>query len=195
MNQNNYNSYIFLDIDGVIATHETLDDGMWGLTPSKQDLLGMILDKTNAKIVLSSSWRKHTLEDTIKYMNERGFRFSDKIVGITIRAYHYIQKGTVHLSIPRGVEIKQWLDIHVIYPWYAYPERHKEFEILKEDGTLKMMRSQKLGVDYNYVILDDDCDMLFEHRNNFIRCESNIGLTLKQANKAIKILTNNNYNR
>jgi DNA modification methylase len=59
----------------------------------------MILKKTNAKIVLSSSWRKNTLEDTIKYMEKRGFRFCDKIVGVTIRAYHYIEKGIVFLYI------------------------------------------------------------------------------------------------
>jgi aryl-phospho-beta-D-glucosidase BglC (GH1 family) len=48
---------------------------MWGLTPEKQDLLGMIIEKTDAKIVLSSSWRKHTLESTIEHMKEKGFRF------------------------------------------------------------------------------------------------------------------------
>jgi len=33
--------YIFLDIDGVIA--KTIKNAMLGLTPEKQDLLGMIL--------------------------------------------------------------------------------------------------------------------------------------------------------
>ena len=42
--------FIFLDIDGVIATPNTLEDGMWGLTPEKQDLLGMIIEKTGDKL-------------------------------------------------------------------------------------------------------------------------------------------------
>jgi len=183
----NCENYLFLDIDGVIATPDTLNGGMWGLTPEKQDLLAIILEKTDAKIVLSSSWRKHTLEDTIKYMDKEGFRFSDKIIGITIRAYHYIEKG-VHLSIPRGVEIKQWLDTHATYPWYAYPERKEEFKIYNEKGEFKIMKSQILGVDYNYVILDDDTDMLLEHKDHYVNCNSEEGLTMKNVNKAIEIL-------
>jgi len=168
--------YLFLDIDGVIATPETLKNGMWGLTPEKQDLLGVILEKTDAKIVLSSSWRKHTLEDTIIYMNEQGFNYSNKIVGITIRAYHYIQKG-VHLSIPRGVEIKQWLDTHVIYPWYEYPERNDEFKIYNDDGSFKMMRHNVKNIDFKFAILDDDDDFLLEQKNDFFHTYSDIGLT------------------
>ena len=180
--------FIFLDIDGVIATPKTVEHGMWALTPEKQDLLGMIIEKTGAKIVLSSSWRKHTIEDTIEHMREHGFRFCDEIIGVTIRAYQYLQKG-VHLSIPRGVEIKQWLDTHVIYPWYAYPEQKERYKILNEDGSFKMMRSNKLGIDFSYVILDSDSDMLLEHKDNFICCDSMEGLTLEQANKAIELLS------
>lgn len=180
--------FIFLDIDGVIATPKTVEHGMWALTPEKQDLLGMIIEKTGAKIVLSSSWRKHTIDDTIEHMKEHGFRFCDEIVGITIRAYQYLQKG-VHLSIPRGVEIKQWLDTHVIYPWYAYPEQKERYRILNEDGSFKMMRSNKLGTDFSYVILDDDSDMLYEQSKHFICCDSMEGLTLEQANKAIEVLS------
>lgn len=88
--------FIFLDIDGVIATPDTLEDGMWGLTPEKQDLLGMIIEKTGAKIVLSSSWRKHTLESTIEHMKEHDFRFCDEIVGITIRAYIILKKAFIY---------------------------------------------------------------------------------------------------
>ena len=55
---------IFLDIDGVLATPEYLKDGQWALNPDKQKLLGEILAETDAKIVLSSSWRYATLEKT-----------------------------------------------------------------------------------------------------------------------------------
>ena len=39
------------------------------------------------------------------------------------------------------------------------------------------------------MILDDDSDMLLEHKDNFIRCDSMDGLTIEQANKAIEILS------
>ena len=162
--------FIFLDIDGVIATPKTVEHGMWALTPEKQNLLGMIIEKTGAKIVLTSSWRKHTLESTIEHMKEHGFRFCDEIVGVTIRAYHYIEKG-IHLSIPRGVEIKQWIDTNI------------------HSNNGKNWNRKKLGKDWNYVILDDDSDMLLEHKDNFICCDSVEGLTLEQANKAIEVLS------
>jgi HAD domain in Swiss Army Knife RNA repair proteins len=181
--------YIFLDIDGVIATNKTVIHGTWGLTPECQDFLGFILEKTDAKIILTSSWRLNTLEDTINYMKEQNFRYCDKLIGITIRAYKYLDKTKkVHLSIPRGVEIKQYIDTHLIYPWYAYPERSKEFEILNEDGSFKQMRSQKLSIDYNYIILDDDTDMLLEQKDHFVNTDSMNGLSIEDAEKAIQIL-------
>lgn len=181
------NRFIFLDIDGVIATPKTIKDGMWALTPEKQDLLGTILEKTGAKIIISSSWRQETLESTIEYMKAKDFRFCDEIIGITIRAYHYIEKN-IHLSIPRGVEIKQWLDTHVISPWIAYPEQKEQYQVFNEDGSFKKMRSNKVEEDFTYVILDDDSDMLYEQSKYFIHCDSMEGLNDTQTNKAITLL-------
>lgn len=164
--------YIFLDIDGVIATAESVEEGEWGLVDSKQVLLGQILDKTDASIVLSSSWRKHTLQETKTYMFEKGFRFTDKIVGVTIRAYHYIEKG-IHLSIPRGVEIKQWIDTNL------------------HSSNGKIFVRKHLGLDYNYVIIDDDSDMLLEHKDNFVRTDFTLGLIEQDVEKAILILNKN----
>ena len=164
---------IFLDIDGVIATPESVVDGLWALVESKQKLLEFIIMQTEAEIVLSSSWRLSSVDETKKYMKEKGFWFCDKIIGVTIRAYHYLDKSEkIHLSIPRGVEIQQWIDTHV----------HSDFG--------KNWSRKKLGEDYQYVILDDDSDMLYTQRNNFIRTDSKIGLTKEDALNAIKILNN-----
>lgn len=164
---------IFLDIDGVIATPESIIDGEWGLLDSKQELLKFILNQTDAKIVLSSSWRKHTLEDTKAFMKGRGFQFVDDIIGVTIRAYHYIDRSEgIHLSIPRGVEIKQWIDTH----------------IHSDNG--KNWNFKKVGVDYQYVIIDDDSDMLLSQAYHFVRTKSEEGLTLADAIKVVYILNN-----
>jgi len=161
---------IFLDIDGVIATQETQVDGMWGLTGDKQDKLGLILKETGAELVLSSSWRKGTLEETVQYMDMMGFRFCDKLVGVTIRGYHHIEKG-FPMSIPRGVEIKQWIDQN----------------IHREDGKGPFVR-KKLGEDYTYLILDDDSDMLLEQKDFFVRTDHYQGLTDADVTKSIEIL-------
>lgn len=162
---------IFLDIDGVLATPEYLKDGLWGLHPEKQKLLGEILSQTDAQIVLSSSWRLPNLYDTKKHMEAKGFLFSDKMIGVTIRAHQWIDRDSkIHLSIPRGVEIKQWIDTNI------HSDNGKNWE-----------RKQS-GKDFNYVILDDDCDMLLEQANNFVHINREIGLTEEDVNKAIQIL-------
>lgn len=162
---------IFLDIDGVIATPDYLKDGMWALNPEKQKLLGRIIEKTGADIVLSSSWRYQTLERTKEHMLSEGFLFNENLIGVTIRAYQYLEKGTkIHLSIPRGVEIKQWIDANI------------------HSNNGKNYSRKKLGKDFNYVILDDDSDMLLEHKDNFIKTKSSIGLTEDDVKNAISIL-------
>ena len=162
---------IFLDIDGVLATPDYIKDGMWALNPKKQELLAKIIDETDAKIVLSSSWRWATLEKTKEHMESKGFLFIDKLIGVTIRAYQYIDRESkIHLSIPRGVEIKQWIDTNI------HSENGKNWD------------KKKIGVDYNYIILDDDDDMLLEQKNYFIHTNPITGLTEEDVQKAILIL-------
>jgi len=177
---------IFLDIDGVINTtkyHFTKFD------EECMDNLLEIINKTNAKIVVSSSWRD---EDNIRMKNnflEHGFYESlwNKIIDITCRGYRYTIKGS-NFPIVRGNEIKQWIDIHLKYPWHSNKDFDCFYRINNEDGSFKIMDSNKLNVDYSYLILDDDNDMLYEQRNNFIQTDSLLGLSKEDITKAIKIL-------
>jgi hypothetical protein len=162
---------IFLDIDGVLAIPNHSESGQWCLSDEKQELLGQILDATGAEIVLSSSWRYNTLEYTKEYMKTEGFKFCEKLVGVTIRGYKYIDKSLgIHLGIPRGVEIKQWIDTNI------HSQNGKNWEY------------RFLGRDYQYVILDDDCDMLLEHQFNFVRTDGFEGLSKTDVLRAIEIL-------
>lgn len=164
---------IFLDIDGVLATPEFVENGLWALNPKKQEMFGEVLEKTSAEIVLSSSWRKSSLELTKEHMDNKGFWFTDKIIGQTIRAYSYIKKDEkIHLSIPRGVEIKQWLDTN----------------IHSDNG--KNYKRKTIGIDFNYVILDDDSDMLLEQQSYFVKCDSYEGLTRNNCLDVIDLLRN-----
>ena len=164
---------IFLDIDGVLAIPSCLKDGMWALSDEKQKLLGKILEKTNAKIVLSSSWRYATIERTKEHLTKEGFLFNDKLIGVTIRAYQWLEKGTgIHLSIPRGVEIKQWLDTHI------------------HSNNGKDWNRKEVGKDFTYVILDDDTDMLLEQKDHYLNTNSEIGLTDDVVSGAVAILNN-----
>ena len=163
--------FIFLDIDGVLAIPSCIKDGVWLLSDEKQKILEKILKKTNAKIVLSSSWRRETTDETKNHLKEKGFWFNNKLIGVTIRAHQYLEKGTkIHMRIPRGVEIKQWVDANI------------------HSNNGKNYKKKELGKDYNYVILDNDNRMLLEHKDNFVQTNPINGLTKKDAKKVIKIL-------
>ncbi len=103
---------IFLDIDGVIATPETVDaSNFWTFTPHCVEQLRRILTAhPTAEVVISSSWRKATVDETKAHLLAEGLDAAivDRITGITVRGYSYLQKG-VAMSIPRGVEIRQWI--------------------------------------------------------------------------------------
>lgn len=159
---------IFLDFDGVITT---LKSG-WAIDKEKIELLGKIIDATNAKIVVSSSWRKDTVEQTIKDLNggkdcngnDKAFPFCDRIIGVTARIGGFRYNDDVSengrkplVEIPRGVEIQDWLD-------------NTDYDI------------------NSYVILDDDSDMLYCQKNNFVKTDTYLGLNENNVNEVIKIL-------
>jgi len=153
---------IFLDIDGVLNVYgEGRDEYGPGFHKHLVDNLKSIIDQTDAKIVISSSWRLSGLiamEETWKYRNLPG-----EIIDITPNLTY--GEG-LKSNTPRGEEIKQWLDYH--------PEVT------------------------NYVILDDDIDMLPEQLSNFVQTSDNkshpdcvdigYGLTKICSDKAIEIL-------
>lgn len=159
---------IFLDMDGVIATPRVIRHGLWSCDPECQKNLKLILDKTDAEIILSSSWRMGTLGETFKLLNENQFDFSDRITGMTPRLYSGENVKFQH--IPRGMEIEEWIDTNV------------------HTKKLSGMIYKELGVDYNYVILDDDIDMLYHQRHNFVNTDWETGLTEEDAYRAINIL-------
>ncbi len=155
---------IFLDFDGVITTLKS----RWKLDADKMLLLKRIVDDTGAKIVISSSWRRFTLEDTIKtitdtvgnyYVGGNPFLCPESVIGITERMYSFCYGNEdKHFILPRGVEIKHYL------------EEHPDIE--------------------NYVILDDDSDMLLEQIDNFVQTDGIEGLTDDDVERAIEILKN-----
>lgn len=153
---------IFLDFDGVITTMKS----RWNLCKEKMELVKEIVDKTGAKIVISSSWRHSTLESTLDYITTLGnafvhnvtFLMPEDVVGVTDRIYYHkcSDKKKHEYHVCRGVEIEHYL--------YEHPE-------------IK-----------NYVILDDDSDMLLSQRKHFVKTHTLRGISKKNVETAIKIL-------
>lgn len=153
---------IFLDFDGVITT---LNSG-YRLDYDKVDMIKEIIDKTDAKLVISSSWKSYDLKSTIEDLKKSGFTLCDHIIDITpsLGIFKYNNndgEARTEFHIPRGIEIDFWLE-------------HTNYNVL------------------NYVILDDFDDMLYVQKDNFIQTDMYNGLNDNDVKKAIEILNNEN---
>lgn len=164
---------IFLDIDGVLAlNHQNRDEYGSLFHENFIDNLKFIIENTKAKIVISSTWRASgilALKEMWKKRNLPG-----EIIGVTpLSNLRY-----------RGHEIESYLDNVCKFKRINYSQVLQQTYI--ETSICK-----------NYIILDDDSDMLLGQKEHFIKCSCNFdhpdsiegyGLTRMNAFKAIKIL-------
>lgn len=179
-----HNKIIFLDIDGVVNIPPYQK-----FTPELVSNIEQLIKMTDAKIVMSSSWRDANTERMKETLIEHGFteKLFAEIIGITCRGYNHVVKGS-KLPIVRGNEIKAWVDTNLVYPWHANPDMKEQYEVKDEKGDFKIMRSNRVGKDFSYVILDDDCDMLLEQEPWFIRCKWDEGFTEERLQVAVNKL-------
>jgi hypothetical protein len=158
---------IFLDIDGVLNSnsffqsdeYEKLDRWVSMIDEKAVELLNDLIKETNAKIVISSTWRKSlNKEELLEILKSKGFEYDilDYTPYLVFRDLDYV-KG----SVPRGCEIQAWLNHN-----YSHPDS------------------------VNYIIFDDDSDMLLSQTQRFIWVDGWHGLTPNLTYKAKRILTN-----
>lgn len=183
---------IFLDFDGVLNVSRP-DYDRFGQMFHQRFInnLERIIEETGAKIVVTSSWRTSGLVEMRQMWQERNY--PGEIVDITPR--HTISKfffdedsllNTGELfetPQPRGLEIAYWLKNAANFSRVDW----------RKDLQLKCIEESLVK---NYVIIDDDEDILYTQREHFIKtsCLSDkdaietYGLTNRLTEKAIKIL-------
>lgn len=149
---------IFLDIDGVLDTYKS----RYALDPVLMERLGVLLERTGAKIVISSSWRSNDVASTVEFVtdpdnpsvNGHPFPYSDMIVGVTPILFT-VKDGDIDRPATRGEEIDAYLKAHPCD---------------------------------KYVILDDCPEMLRYQWPHQVLVNDEFGLTDADVEKAIKIL-------
>ena len=148
---------IFLDFDGVISTYEK----GWRFDVEKIELLKEIVDKTDAKIVVTSSWKRGFTEvdKFIKSFYDKPRNKDLKNVTIFDWFANSIYDITDNNGSWRGDEIQRWIDKH-----------NEEIE--------------------SYVILDDDSDFRDNQLFNFVQTDTYEGLTEREVKLCISILNN-----
>ena len=171
---------IFLDIDGVLNCQdfyvannykERRDEyGDLFHEPSKE-LLNKLIDETGAKVVISSTWRMDGLTIMKEMWKHRGM--SGEVIGVTPKLPSILGR-----SSPRGLEIDYWLE-------------DKGFHRINWSEELQQEYIDKSGIE-NYVIIDDDSDMLYNQKDNFVHIlpppRSTSGFSEEHYQQAKKIL-------
>ncbi|MCK5178999.1 MAG: hypothetical protein KAR32_05660, partial [Candidatus Omnitrophica bacterium] len=191
---------IFLDIDGVLVTDisrfiaekwlgkKTPEENLVeSLDPEAIANLKEIIQKTGAKIVISSTHRARGVFENMGKVYELIHKEKTD-AGVDIaplcreKNINFLQEvwrigklpGEIIDITPIIIPVKN--DKKLI-PWLL--KRRRGYEIylwLKEHKVLR------------YVIFDDTEEMLEPQSENFIKCESHLGITEKNAAEAIKIL-------
>lgn len=171
MGNKTYKKIVFLDIDGVMASTPYLckKNHIGFIDPKKCKILNMLRD-IGAEIVISSSWG-YDEGRTEKTLRECGLTIP--IIGYTEHFYND--------WICRGNEIEKWIQDNFGGMGTKYYEDY--------EGTPYYRKHyHEDDIDYEYVIFDDNEDMLYGQKDNFIKINQNTGLTKRHIAKAIKIL-------
>jgi hypothetical protein len=185
---------IFLDFDGVL-NHENwyrkrmdlinsdnyiYDYPLSEFDPYSIKHLNSIIEGTRAKVVVSSTWRiGKRIIDLQKMLNDVGF--IGEIIDVTpsISGKGCISEDNdkqISYTTPRGCEIDWWLD------------RIGKFQRINWSKDRQLEYLEKSLVK-NYVILDDDSDMLYGQKEHYVKCNAyGNGLDKETALKAITIL-------
>jgi len=151
---------LFLDLDGVVNSHDfwrkrgvRAPNMDWWMHQFDTELIGLvniIVEKTGAKVVISSTWRILSTLPELRYM------LSFK--GLTGDVIDVTPCGSTapNNHVYRGSEIQAWLD--------------SQIEVIE-----------------NFVILDDDSDML--HLMPYlVKTSITTGITMAQVERAIEVL-------
>lgn len=160
---------IFLDFDGVLNNQlwYVRNNGQRGqddLDPESIGFLNNLIAATDAKVVVTSTWRLgRTVEELQAILDRNGFK------GEVIDKTKDMREGENSHSILRGNEILCWIKDHPVEIGRGY-------------------------WNYNdYVIFDDDTDMLYWQKDNFIPIDPYVGLTPVGVYRAKQILLKNDF--
>ena len=101
---------VFLDIDGVLNSrqydaHRGINDG--NVDVSRLELLKQLVERTGAKIVLTSSWRRHW-----NSCGEPNDKTGEELQAVFERYGIQLYDKTPEINGDRVKEIKAWLDVH-----------------------------------------------------------------------------------
>ena len=159
--------YIFLDIDGVLNSEHTWDDKMSNFICDQYlENLRNIVEKTEAKIILSSSWRVYFGEYTKEPRNIFAIHLVQALAKHNLKLHDMTPCIKGKFSNERGLEIRTYIDKHNIKDYVVIDD--EEFSDFRTHLDMSKFIQTKFGKE-NTSIEDE-------------------GLSKEVATKAIEIL-------
>lgn len=135
---------IFLDIDGVLVTAKTLSERSGRNAVADIDCviqLNRITEATEAKLVLSSSWRFSGLEEMRLILKHWGV----KAELIDMTPDHTKKEGSLYIAEPRELEIQAWLAENAV----------RNFIIIDDIDNMGILNSSLVKTEYETGITQD----------------------------------------
>ena len=169
---------IFLDVDGVLNSSRTLYEDI-SLEDDLISNLKELVDKTGAKIILSSSWRLST--EAIATLMDRLDKFGLAISGMTCDGVDldWLEKYEFDVT-------KKYLDTK--FDW----DENRQIKITHDRGAeiFKWLHDHD---DCAYVILDDEIEDIkpYFSESVIVKTSYKTGLTKEDVKKAVQILNKN----
>ena len=169
---------IFLDVDGVLNSSRTLYEDI-SLEDDLISNLKELVDKTGAKIILSSSWRLST--EAVATLMDRLDKFGLAISGMTCDGVDldWLEKYEFDAT-------KKYLDTK--FDW----DENRQIKITHDRGAeiFKWLHDHD---DCAYVILDDEIEDIKPYFSELVIVKTSYktGLTKEDVKKAIQILNKN----
>ena len=173
---------VFLDVDGVLNTSKTFERvyKLFKNTGKKEleidsfrlDYLKQIIDETDSKIVLSSTWRRffQKVDNKIIPRNEKGKQFFDLLNNYNIEIYDILSFDN---DINREGLIMEWLSKNEIDSFIIIDDEPNLFDELLD----RLIRTSK-GKDNIMLTNMDDC---------FGLCDYHIGIAKDMLKTKAKV--------
>ncbi len=180
---------IFLDIAGVMHSSrlykqhsiEELENmrDVYGdaFDPLSASLINKLIAKTGANIVIVSETKDEGRDWAKAFWDSRNM--DGEVVGTTPHLTFTAKGSRAQAIVPRGTEIQWYLENYHNFRYYdkSWYNNIDYANTLKERCTIE-----------SYVIINDDNDILYEQRSNFVECDNTNGFTQKEYRKALRIL-------
>ena len=146
-------NYLFLDIDGVLNTGQysnyLVDNGLcetdadgYLFDPEAVKNLRYIIEKTDAKIIITSTWRLDGDMQALWYNR----KLAGKVVGVTPTIQK--EKGIGKIKIwygHKGMEVEEWLNRYATAP-YKYAILDDEDDYLETQSNHLVLTDPMTGI-------------------------------------------------